>query len=118
MTPGQRAYEAYARHMQQQHAMSLWGFLLPSLQEAWEAAAAAVLSGAAHAPPHHTPTLAALCDRVDALTRFVGLDAADHTPLDEAVTIEDRLHTIDTAVELMQGQLAEVLDLLKGKTHG
>ena len=64
------------------------------------------------------PTLATLYDRLDALARFVGHDPADHTPLDEAVTIEERLRTLDTAVELMQQQLDEVLALLKGKTDG
>jgi hypothetical protein len=63
------------------------------------------------------PTLVTLQARLDALCAFVGYDPAGHAPLDEIVTIEDRLRTIDTAVELMQAQLAEVLALLKGARH-
>jgi hypothetical protein len=62
-------------------------------------------------------TLATLQARLDGLCAFVGYDPASHAPLDEIVTIEDRLRTIDTAVELMQAQLAEVLALLKGARH-
>ena len=36
---------------------------------------------------------------------------------DDHVTLDDRLRTLDTAVELMQGQLAEVLALLKEQRH-
>jgi hypothetical protein len=64
------------------------------------------------------PTLATLLARVEALCAFVGYDPAGHAPLDELVTLEDRLRTIDTAVELMQGQLAEVLALLRAMQEG
>jgi hypothetical protein len=57
--------------------------------------------------------LATVLDRVEALSLFVGYDPACHAPLSEIVTLEDRLRTIDTTVELMQGQLDEVLALLK-----
>jgi hypothetical protein len=62
-------------------------------------------------------TLATLQARLDALCAFVGYDPSGHAPLDELVTLEDRLRTIDTAVELMQGQLDEVLAWLKGDRH-
>jgi hypothetical protein len=68
-------------------------------------------------PPLPDATLATLLDRLEALSLFVGYDPAGHAPLDEIVTIEDRLRTIDTAVELIQGQLDEVLALLKGGRH-
>jgi hypothetical protein len=63
------------------------------------------------------PTLATLLARLDGLCAFVGYDPDGHAPLDEIVTLEDRLRTIDTAVELMQAQLAEVLALLNGGRH-
>jgi hypothetical protein len=120
-TPGERAYAVWYRHtfpLAVNPASYSWQLLEPATRALWDAVAQAVLAGAACAAPHAPSTLAALLARVDALAHFVGLDAADHTPLDEAVTLEDRLRTLDTAVELMQGQLAEVLALLKGKTHG
>jgi hypothetical protein len=64
-------------------------------------------------PPTLPSLLATLQARLDALCAFVGYDPATHAPLDEIVTLEDRLRTIDTTVELMQGQLDEVLALLK-----
>jgi len=60
-------------------------------------------------------TLATLQARLDALCAFVGHDPSSHAPRDEIVTLEDRLRTLDTAVELMQGQLAEVLALLRAR---
>jgi hypothetical protein len=63
------------------------------------------------------PTLATVQARLDGLCAFVGYDHASHAPLDEIVTLEDRLRTMDTAVELMQAQLAELLALLKGARH-
>jgi hypothetical protein len=67
--------------------------------------------------PSH-PTLATLLAHVEALSLFVGYDPAGHAPLDETCTIDDRLRTIDTALELMQGQLAEVLALLRAIQEG
>jgi hypothetical protein len=64
------------------------------------------------------PTIATLLDRLEALCAFVGYDPAGHAPLDEIVTLEDRLRTIDTAVELMQGQLDEMLALLRALQAG
>ena len=49
-TPGELAYAAYARLMQPHHAMSLWCFLPPYCQAAWEAAAQAVLDAARATP--------------------------------------------------------------------
>jgi len=66
-------------------------------------------------PPMPDATLATLLARLDALCAFVGYDPAGHAPLDEIVTLEDRLRTLDTAVELMQGQLGEVLALLRAR---
>jgi hypothetical protein len=63
-------------------------------------------------------TLATILARLDALCAFVGYDPACHAPLDELVTLEDRLRTIDTAVELMQGHLDEVLALLRSRQEG
>ena len=54
-TPGERAYAAYARLMQPHHAMSLWGFLPPYCQAAWEAAAQAVLTAWIASPDWPTP---------------------------------------------------------------
>jgi hypothetical protein len=67
--------------------------------------------------PRALPTLATLQARLDALCAFVGSDPRCHAPLDEIVTLEDHLRTISTAVELMQGQIAEILALLKGARH-
>jgi hypothetical protein len=59
------------------------------------------------------PTLATLQDRLDGLCAFVGYVPASHAPLDEIVTLDDRLRTMDTALELMQEQLTEVLARLR-----
>jgi nicotinamide mononucleotide adenylyltransferase len=68
--------------------------------------------------PDAPPTLATLLARVEELCLFVGYDRASHAPLDEIVTLEERLRTIDVAVELMEGQLAEVLALLRATQEG
>jgi hypothetical protein len=63
------------------------------------------------------PTLATLQARLDGLCAFVGYDPACHAPLDEIVTLDDRLRTMEAALELLQArlqlQLAEVLALLR-----
>lgn len=63
------------------------------------------------------PTLATLQARLDGLCAFVGYDPINHAPLDEIVTLDDRLRTMEAALELLQArlqlQLAEVLALLR-----
>jgi hypothetical protein len=63
------------------------------------------------------PTLATIQARLDGLCAFVGYDPINHAPLDEIVTIDDRLRTMDAALELLQArlqfQLAEVLVRLR-----
>jgi hypothetical protein len=69
-------------------------------------------------PPTLPSLLATLQDRLDGLCAFVGYDPACHAPLDEIVTLEERLRTMDTALELMQEQLTEVLALLRARQEG
>jgi len=64
------------------------------------------------------PILSTLQDRLDGLCAFVGYDPASHAPLDEIVTMEDRLRALDTALELMQEHLTEVLALLRAIQEG
>lgn len=61
------------------------------------------------------PTLATLQDRLDGLCAFVGYDPIHHAPLDEIVTLEDRLRTMEAALAHMQRQLGEVLALLRAR---
>lgn len=110
----QRAYAVWFRHtypLGVHPASSSWQLLEPQVRVLWEAIAQAVL--APRNGPLSDPTLATVQARLDALCAFVGYDPASHAPLDEIVTLEDRLRTIDTTVELMQGQLDEVLALLR-----
>jgi hypothetical protein len=114
----ERAYAVWFRHtfpLAPSEAAYAWQLLDPATRALWEQVAQAVARDQARPMPD--PTLATLLDRVEALSLFVGYDPACHVPLDEIVTIEERLRTMDTALELMQGQLAEVLALLKGKPH-
>jgi hypothetical protein len=67
---------------------------------------AAVLASHAAVLRHFVALLEGLC-------AFVGYDPVSHAPIDEIVTLEDRLQTMDTTVELMQGQLDEVLARLR-----
>jgi hypothetical protein len=83
-----------------------------------EAQARAAAKAAAMEATMPDATLAALLDRLEALCAFVGYDPASHAPLDEIVTIEERLRMIDGSVELMQGQLDEVLALLRAMQAG
>jgi len=59
------------------------------------------------------PAITTLQACLDGLCAFVGYDPAGHAPLDEIVTLEDRLRALDTVLELMQAQLAEVLAHLR-----
>lgn len=69
-----------------------------------------------------TPTLATLQARLDGLCAFVDDDPINHAPLDEIVTIDDRLRTMEAALELLQArlqfQLAEVLVRLRAIQEG
>jgi hypothetical protein len=57
-------------------------------------------------------TLATLQARLDGLCAFVGYDPINHAPLDEIVTLDDRLRTMEAALEHIQRQLAVVLAAL------
>jgi hypothetical protein len=99
------------------HVADLWWRPLPAEQDpsAWRMPDDR--QGVWVSQPSH-PTLATLLARLEALCAFVGYDPASHAPLDEIVTLEDRLRTIATAVELMQQQLDEVLALLRARQAG
>jgi hypothetical protein len=60
----------------------------------------------------HEATLATLQARLDGLCAFVGYDPIHHAPLDEIVTLEDRLRTMEAVLEHIQRQLAVVLAAL------
>jgi len=68
------------------------------------------------------PTLATLQARLDGLCAFVGYDPIHHAPLDEIVTLDDRLRTMEAALELLQArlqfQLAEVMVRLRTIQEG
>lgn len=93
-----------------------WQLLEPATRALWEQIAQAVLRReAGRERPASPPPLATLLARVEDLSLFVGYDPGHHAPLEEVVTLEDRLRTIDATLELMQGQLAAVLALLRGE---
>jgi hypothetical protein len=83
-----------------------------------EAQAQAAAQAAALEAAMPDPRLATILNRLEDLCAFIGYDPADHAPLDEIVTLEDRLRTLDTAVELMQWQLDEILALLRASKEG
>jgi hypothetical protein len=114
----ERVYAVWFRHtypLAVHPASYSWQLLEPQVRVLWECMVQAAL--APRNGPLSAPTLATLQARLDALCAFVGYDQSSHAPLDEIVTLEDRLRTIDTAVELMHGQLGEILALLKGGRH-
>jgi len=54
-TPGELCYETYVASRRQQPAMVPWRFLQAAVQEAWEAAAQAVLARPTTPCPRGTP---------------------------------------------------------------